>query len=392
MALSGHLWPIHLKPKEDELLSSWLVRLARIYGIKTHSFCQSIWPGKSIWNRDIDRLADKEVLVTLAGKTTTPYERVYETTLRAYEGRLWEKYNPTGNNMCLMPLGVYHRERKLWGLQYCSLCLTEDDDPYFRRIWRLAFVTVCGIHCVMLRDRCPKCNAPLNFYRNQYECASIACCRDCGYDLRRATPITSEGIGSQVLHQKKILEILETGWTSISGFGIIHSLLFFPVYHQIAKLAATGRISRKIQSVVGKLISQPQVSGRFWGGLKYVDSLFVEDRYSCIAMANWLLDEWPDRFITFCLENGILSSDLLRDMKNVPWWYFKTVHDNLYRPDYSPTDEEIRQAIIYLKKRKRSATKKTISELFGMGDVFRKRKRSLTDYLSRLSCPRRDLT
>ena len=378
MALSGRLWPIHLKPKDDELLSSWLVRLARIYGIKTHSFCSSVWHGKNIWNRDIDRLADAEVLSTLAEKTATPYKRVYETTLRSFEGCLWEKYNPIGNNPCLMPIGIYHREHRLWGLQYCPQCLIDDKDPYFRRAWRLAFVTVCAVHNVMLMDRCPVCEVPLNFYRNQYECDSITYCSECGYDLRRATPLKAEGIRQQVKHQNIVMEVLKRGWINIPRFGMVHSLLFFPVYHQLTRLMATGR---RNQTAMNELISLPKLSGRFWGSLKYVDNMFVEDRYSCIAMANWLLGKWPDRFITFCGEKGILSSDLLRDMKNAPWWYVKTVYDYLYRPDYSPSDEEIKQAITYLKINKKSINEASISKLFGMRNVFRKRKKKLDDYL-----------
>ncbi len=381
MALSGRLWPIHLKPKDDELLSSWLVRLARIYGIKTHSYCSSIWPGKNIWTRDIDRLADIEILTTLSEKTATPYKRVYETTLRSYEGRLWETYNPIGNNAWLMPIGIYHREHRLWGLQYCPRCLIEDEDPYFRRAWRLAFVTVCADHNFMLRDKCPECNAPLNFYRNQYECNSITYCSECGYDLRRATPLKAEGVRQQVKHQKNVMAVLKRGWINIPGFGTVHSLLFFRVYHQLTRLMATGRRKEVIQAAMSKLISLPKLSRRFWGGLKYVDNMFVEDRYCCIAMANWLLDKWPDRFITFCRENGILSSDLLRDMKNAPWWYFKTVYNYLYRPDYSPSDEEIKQAIIYLKTNKQAINETSISKLFGIRNVFRKREKKLGDYL-----------
>ena len=36
--LSGRLWPAHVKPQQDELLSSWLVRLAMAHGVKLHTF------------------------------------------------------------------------------------------------------------------------------------------------------------------------------------------------------------------------------------------------------------------------------------------------------------------------------------------------------------------
>ena len=58
--LSGTLWPAHPKPLPDELLSSWMVRIAGQHGLKLHTFASAVWPGISIWNRDIDRSGPKK--------------------------------------------------------------------------------------------------------------------------------------------------------------------------------------------------------------------------------------------------------------------------------------------------------------------------------------------
>jgi hypothetical protein len=42
--LSGTLWPIHLKPLDDELLSSWTIRLSRAYDIKPVWSWRLFWP------------------------------------------------------------------------------------------------------------------------------------------------------------------------------------------------------------------------------------------------------------------------------------------------------------------------------------------------------------
>src|SRR5215467_9687570 len=72
----GPLWPIHLKPYDDELLSSWLVRLSRAYGVTPHRFCTSGWRHPAFWNRDIDKGIYDDVLQVLADKTATPPARV----------------------------------------------------------------------------------------------------------------------------------------------------------------------------------------------------------------------------------------------------------------------------------------------------------------------------
>jgi hypothetical protein len=149
-SLSGELWPVHIKPKEDELLSSWLVRLAMAQGLKLHTFCSITWPLKQIWNRDIDRSASAELLETLSKKTATPVERVRATTLAAYESALYEEHKSLGPAAWITPIGVYHRIHTKCGLQFCLLCLAEDEEPYYRRKWRLAFMVACEKHHVLL--------------------------------------------------------------------------------------------------------------------------------------------------------------------------------------------------------------------------------------------------
>jgi hypothetical protein len=107
--LSGKLWPVHPHPYPDELLSSWLVRIAHANGEKVQTFCHHEFGIKhQVWNRDIDRLAPEWLLAALSEKTATPMERVYQTTLRRYEGVLFDHYVPSGVEKWITPLRIYH--------------------------------------------------------------------------------------------------------------------------------------------------------------------------------------------------------------------------------------------------------------------------------------------
>jgi TniQ len=79
--LSGRLWPIHGKPYNDEVLSSWLVRLSRAYGAEPTRFCAQVWPHRALWSQDIAQGTDHELLRVLAAKTATPRTRVLATTV-----------------------------------------------------------------------------------------------------------------------------------------------------------------------------------------------------------------------------------------------------------------------------------------------------------------------
>jgi hypothetical protein len=82
--LSGRLWPIHVKPYEDELWSSWVARLSRAYGRDPQRFCTRVWGHTAFWSRDIDKGLYADVLEVLSAKTATPWTRVFETTLAGY--------------------------------------------------------------------------------------------------------------------------------------------------------------------------------------------------------------------------------------------------------------------------------------------------------------------
>jgi TniQ protein len=62
--ISGKLWPVHLKRHEDELLSSWLARLALAHGLRLKSLAWLVCPGGSVLARDIDLCKDPATIKT----------------------------------------------------------------------------------------------------------------------------------------------------------------------------------------------------------------------------------------------------------------------------------------------------------------------------------------
>jgi hypothetical protein len=382
-SLSGKFWPAHIKPKEDELLSSWLVRLAMAHAQKLHTFCSLVWSRKKqIWNRDIDKCADASVLNVLAEKTGTPRDKVAGTTLAAYEGLLYERHNPYGNTRWIMPVGVYHRTRRRYGLQFCPRCLAEDKEPYYRRSWRLAFITLCETHRVSLFDRCPQCSAPVNFHRNElgdrrkWLPESIAQCYACRYDLRE-TPAT---VVEQLLDchliefQKSLTKVMENSWTQVACYGNIYSHLYFTVLHQLMKVCATGKRAIGLREAISRELNIERPLPVLTESSRDIERLNIADRRKLLDMARYLLEEWPQRFIRLCLTHKVWSAALLRDLNDVPFWYWSVIHDHLYRISYTPSDQEILSVISHFNKTGQALHHKNISRILGKGDVFRKRK------------------
>lgn len=382
--LSGKLWPAHVKPKPDELLSSWLVRLATAHSLKLHTFCALAWSRrKQIWNRDIDKCADGTILSVLVEKTATPPRRVALTTLAAYEGYLYERHNPYGNTKWIMPVGIYHRTRRAYGLQFCSRCLSEDQEPYYRRSWRLAFVTLCETHHVSLIDRCPHCHSPCNFHRSEmgdrrkWLADSITLCHACRYDFRKA-PVqdVQQPFGRRVLEFQKLLtKAMLSGWIRVSERSAIDSHFYFTVLHQLMKVCATPRRATSLREEVRNTLGIKDNVPTLMKECRDIERMGINERRTLLGMADYLLGEWPHRFIRLCQSHRVWSSTLLRELNPAPFWFWSVIHDHLCRTSYQPSHQEIISAIAHLNGKGFRVSKKSVSRFLGTNnDVFRKRK------------------
>lgn len=382
--LSESIWPMHLKPKDDELLSSWLVRLAIAHGMKLHTFCSLAWPGKQIWNRDIDKCADTEMLEMLSAKTGTHIKRVQATTLAAYTNILYEKHNRFGPSSWIMPIGVYHRTHKQFGLQYCPRCLAEDKEPYYRCKWRLAFVVVCEKHYVVLHDRCPKCGAAVNFHRNELGhhrkvvSVSLTLCHACHFDLRKiADERIAKATAAEAEFATMVLQTIDTGFIQLSADVTTYSHLFFAGLRQLMKiLAMRDKRIVKLRQAVGEAYGIEIYTP---SALRLIDvqELGIEGRRQLLGLAVCLLQEWPHRFVKFSRKFKVWSSLWLRHVDSpvkgratlAPFWFWSVVHEQLYRARYSPSREEMGAAIRHLNRKGMVVNKSTLARLLGVAVV-----------------------
>ncbi|MDQ2817797.1 MAG: TniQ family protein [Candidatus Eremiobacteraeota bacterium] len=381
-SFANELLPGHPNPLDDELLSSWIVRLAAVNRLKLHTFSTLLWPGDEIWNRDIDSSVNARVLSTLSCRTGVARERVAGTTLAHFAGTLFERQNRSGPTTLVLPAGVYHRRRRLYGLQFCPICIAESV-PYYRRKWRLAFVTVCELHDIMLFDRCQSCGEPVNFHRgdlgnrNAYDAsATLTRCHLCKTDLRQFVfpPSPRRQIIEAAIYQQRLLDTLECGYIVLLNGSVLYAHLFFSgLRHMLQLLAAGGRMA-KLRGKMCELTGLSDFSPTWQGGLRSIETLAVSDRFSLMFLFLYLIRDWPKTFIDIMRGLDMSASDLTGKMPVVPYWLAQVVQDNFQRGTYSPTVPEIDNAIKYLRRRAFPVTKTTISRVLGTSDVLRKRR------------------
>lgn len=319
--LTGRLWPAHPKPLPDELLSSWLVRIARANGLKLQTFCVQVFGHeRQLWNRDIDRLAPAWLLRSLAQHTGTPLRRVVDTTLLRYQGLLYERKPATGQLRWILCAGMYHRKRQAFGTLYCPKCLAEDAEPYFRTRWRVAVLCHCAHHGVELLDRCPRCEAPVALHRQELgkpqsvESGPMSGCHICGTDLRDATTKIAEFYDDSVAAvSNSIADLVEGRWSSLNAGHMV-------VLHQLCRIMVSRCWSARLAAYVASMLAlspgiQPNSNARWF------ESRTIADRRHVIQLASWLLAQAELRIELAWKARAARYSDLKRDMKMCPAWF-----------------------------------------------------------------------
>lgn len=329
--LERRILPCTFHPGEDELLSSWLVRLAQAHRMKVESFCRHLWPHLILWKRDLDKLAPAAVLDALATHTLTAPTRILQTTLAPVIERLsgTPLLTGQGHSSWLMPLRIHHRTHQGHGLVYCPGCLRQDSvAPYYRTGWRLAFHVVCPTCGIYMQEGCPACGAPINFFRLDVGLKGAAdqllsTCYQCAFDLRQ-TP--TEPVPSRILpHYQFLYRISREGWCP----AVPYPHQYFQVLRQLVRVLSCpfGR-ARVLQADMRLRLGQP-AEWRTSGGA--FEQLPIRERVYLLEQAMWLLTDWPDRFIHVMNRLQIKSLVLLRDIaSDVPFWFSRIITEHFY--------------------------------------------------------------
>ena len=394
--LKHNVFPIKTLPQPDELLTSWLVRLAIAHGQKLHTLTRLLWNKQGIWARDIDKSVTKEQIQTLADKCDISVECAWATTLATYGGWIYETHNLLGANPWITTIGVYHRTRIRYGQQFCPQCLSEDKQPYFRRSWRLAFITICTRHKKPLLDCCPKCLSPVNFHRDElgnfysFTPTFLTRCFSCLFDLRRYQFTTDSITPDELQFQFRLEQTIKTGFWQLTPKRPVHSLPFFAGLRQILKVLASN--DKRTQNLLAELnitFEQNNLTAKHKGKRVDFPELRVHRRRVLLNAANHLLDDWSTHFVEMSKKHKIWSSLWLKHLEEkregifraAPFWLWEVVNQELVHRKYQPTSREIAGAIWYLRITNQPVVALRICNLLGNFSKDLKRRSSILDYL-----------
>lgn len=337
-------WSVRPRPRADETMTSWLLRIAEAIGIPFQDLCRSAWLGRKVQQSNLNRCPSETIISALMVVTGRGREAILATTLGSLEGVMFQGALESRTQWVLpSPKGKGNT-----GLQqFCPECLAEDEKPYYRLSWQLAFVTGCPRHANRsLLDACPSCGHPLDpahneapKVRNQPD-LPITHCRKCKLDLREAIGMRADSNGplpsridlmGQRL-QARMLVGLKSGWIELGGNDPIHSCLGFDGVHQIVKILAAKRSAPRLWSVIGRRLGlDGENLWQFIGANgNWFESLGVAQRRLLMGMTAWLLEEWPNRFVSVCQEAKVWSNHIKQDRRDrTPFWLDKVIDEHL---------------------------------------------------------------
>jgi hypothetical protein len=323
------LLPAFCKPYADEILSSWLTRMAFCHGLTTVEFCKYALCRNLYASYDIDRIIKPKTIMIIAEKTDCTPREVEATTLRWYVNKLYTpSFVTNASEMWLLPSEqvrdykkhtFYHRS----GLMFCPLCLKTK--IYFRKQWRLTLSLVCLDCGCYLLDRCPHCKKGNSFMEvdsrdflkgnlDHY----LLNCHHCKQDV---TDCNIEMASEEILHlQQKLYNLVESNTEN----PLVSKKSYLRVLSFLCRLLLNPlKGGFKLSNFVHDVYQLNNLPFNRWSKVLTDDlrRVTVRKRADMVAMAAWLLEKWPGRFISLCQNNEVRQDHVLKLFPSAPIWF-----------------------------------------------------------------------
>jgi hypothetical protein len=375
------LLPLHPQPKEGEILSSWMVRLALENRFLLHTFYSKLLGYKEpIWTRDIDRSATTELIQLLSECSSCPATKIEAATLRHYDGFMYEDVRTHGVARWIIPLGVYHRLHRN-GMQCCPICL-KDETPYYRLKWRISFYTICEKHKCFLIDECPNCGKIVEYHRlgigkNLYvKSSELNLCSNCFFDLSKTTPVYPPRLPETIVQEYRftLKQFENNEWSRALNLPTTYPLGFFAGLRGLLMLVnkrACVELRRRINdSVPLNLPLQKDWAPEF-------GYLTINERFNLLMACFWLMHNWPERFVNLMKLSHLSRSRFAEDVEQFPFWLLSPLNEYLDHRHYIPAVDEVKSVIRYLNSKEIIINAPSIAKTLGISIDFARTYKNL---------------
>ncbi len=309
-------------PQEDESLFSWISRFAALQGMTAKQLLTCFHLS---FPSDLDRIYERHFFDTLAKISGKYPHNIRNLGFDRYDSFLFEHDKLTPSLPWLQRISLPYK-RRVFQMSLCPLCLAER--PYVRLQWRLGFVFCCPQHKVWLvRETSLDDLSPMiHKDRSQEE---------------MPLPASEEVVALQ----NRWLEVLERGWTEMGNYSVQYSFVWFAVARVFMRWVLGEGCFIEMRRVAEKALGLrhlPLDNFRAVGSSDKFFELSLPKRAHILRCVDWLMGDYPQRFVSLCQDLRIPSRLLGKRCKNAyPFALSDPLLEHLHRPHYTAPQAEI---------------------------------------------------
>lgn len=364
--LQGYKLPAKTRPLPDELLFSWIARLALSNASEPMTFSQITLPGQNIWSNSVNGGRQFYSAKILSQLVDLPEKNILYliTHYRLSKSYIFEEQN-YGRYILLKSNIVGNNPRNNW-LQFCPICFKEDDIPYYRTYWRLSILTVCHKHHCRLLNCCPECNSPINLSKLSEQYREISSCYNCNCNFKLA-PTEILPSNDPIFHlANMIMDGFNSGWVKINSQTIIMFPLFCSGLWILLKPFFNNKYVVQYTNYFTNLSHHNDYNTREKKLLSKFNGLTIEHRHNLLAAVSKLLETWPKNFIQFARTTKLPQVAFAVHSNSPPYWLIKQLKKHTNKQPYRVNNTEFESGALYLLNHNYSITFGNVAEALGL--------------------------
>lgn len=315
---------------------------------------------------DPDRTPIDDELRWLEDECCVPRAVIVATSLESIASTILPGFSGCTRARWVVPAS--DRKAVQYGPGCCPQCLVEDEMPYFRLAWRFAFLTSCPVHGCSLIDSCPDCGKglwPSNLkalaprawkgFLHCYWCggrilSGAPSSRPADHHSARLWRCAFEGaVPDEVPQARSPSEVF-------SGLWALGQLLLRVRSEKVWGVLPMAGIAPNFETENGSKVDE-------------LELLPVSERARVLSAAYWMMQDWPQRFLSVAAAADIQRTSFTGTHAMHPPWLSDAIARSLTKRRRDVTPESVRTVMATIVAAGKHVSKIAVKRALGVTEA-----------------------
>lgn len=292
-----------IRGHQIESLGSWLFRLGQANGLPDlTSFLMELDFTEHVYAGRLDCSDHPEGVVASIAHASSQAPEVVQSLLLNEPLTRFGGEKVDGVNRWAVRSIV--RQNRGFGMAFnvCPHCIRESTEPWWPRGWRMAVMTECPIHHVLLQNSCTRCGHP--FLIHSRRTASLHLCEKCNLELADMVLPTYPEPGPAAGFVRYLLWDAESAGhlpDQQVAWQCIRKLLRLISHPAWANSLIRGMLPDQFANLLTRIAQSGPRSFYAWS---------VYERHQALRFVEWLMGDWPGRLVDMLRRSQLATSQL----------------------------------------------------------------------------------